>query len=246
MMKNDGKKFFLIASGDEAKKNDIKEWLMMKFPESVVYKSSDHMECLIKIKNAPPHLLVADYELSKGRPGHLIESILSDKSSKVAMIIMGASPRSEMHNDGIALGRLHFINDPLTMDNFLNGIETISNYAFESEPSQYALKTLKTGDILINEGDTTQTIYIVRKGLLRAFKKHPSGETYTIGEIKPGEFVGEMAYFNHEARMASVDALMDSELIEVQPQAFEKVIYQKPSWTKTLLMTLARRLKGTK
>jgi CRP/FNR family cyclic AMP-dependent transcriptional regulator len=244
MLKNDGKRFFLIASGDEAKKNDLKEWLTMRYPDSVVYKSTDHMECLIKIKNAPPHLLIADYELSKGKPGHLIDSILADPGTKIGIIVMGAEPRSELHNDAMAIGRVQFINEPVTMENFFKALDQISNYAFESEPKQYLLKTLKAGEVLISEGDTTQTIYIVRKGLLRAYKKHPSGETYTLGEVKPGEFVGEMAYFNHEARMATVDAVVDSELIEIQPQAFEKVIYQKPSWTKTLLMTLAKRLKS--
>jgi CRP-like cAMP-binding protein len=130
-----------------------------------------------------------------------------------------------------------------TLEEWLQVLNKVE-HAFKSEAHQYAVRHLRAGEILIQEGDTSQQIYIVKKGLLRATRRDSTGAPRLLGEIREGEFVGEMAYFNEEARMATVEAVQDSELIEIQPAVFEKVIYQRPSWAKILFSTLAKRLKG--
>lgn len=244
MLKNDGKKFFLIASGDDDRKKKLKEWLEAKYSDSVIYTATDYMECLLKIKNAPPNVLIADFEIAKGRPGQIIDTIVSDLNSRVGIIAIGSTAKSENQFDAITVGRLHFLEEMTSPEAFYDALLKIANFSFQNEASQYSLRFLKAGEVLIKEGETTQQVYIVRKGVLKAFKKGPSGDMINIGEINAGEFVGEMAYFNDTARMASVSAVIDSELIEIQPQVFEKVIYQRPSWAKTLITTLAKRLKS--
>ena len=246
ILKNEGKKFFLIATSKEQEKKTLTEWIEARYPDSVIYTAADYMECLVKIKNAPPHLLITDFELSKSRPGHIVDSILADKNSKIAIVAIGSDPKNQDQFDAVTLGKLVFMKELTTMDALHDTISKVAEYGFRSDASTYVIKQLKKGEILINEGDLTKQVYILKKGLLRAYKKHPSGEVYSIGEVKPGEFVGEMAYFNEEARNASVDAIEDSELIEIQPTIFERVILQKPSWAKTLISTMTRRLKGGK
>jgi len=243
MIKTEGKKFFLLASADEQKKKRLKGWIQEKVPEAVIYTASDYMEALIKIKNAPPHVLVTDYELGKGRPGQILDTVLSDESSKIVMVALGGQARTDREKDGITLGRLHFVDQLQTLEDWLQILNKVEP-AFKSESHQYTVRHLKAGEVLIQEGDTSQQIYIVKKGLLKAFKRDASGAPRLLGEIREGEFVGEMAYFNEEARMATVEAVQDSELVEIQPAVFEKVIYQRPSWAKTLFSTLAKRLKG--
>jgi len=243
MLKNSGKKFFLIASNDSERKKEIKFWLEEKYSDAVIYTASDYMECLLKIKNAPPNILIADFDLSKGRQGQIIDTVISDLNSRVAVIAIGSTAKNENHFDAITLGRLHFLKELTNVDEFNDALLKVSGFAFQSGSSEYKLKFLKAGEVLIHEGETSQQVYIVRKGMVRVFKKNPSGETSTIAEIGPGEFVGEMAYFNNESRMASVDAVIDSELVEIQSDVFEKAVYRRPSWVKTLISTLARRLK---
>ena len=243
MLKNDGKRFFLIATDNMEKKKQLKDWLEAKFSDCVVYTANDYMECLIKIKNAPPNILITDYELNKGRPGQIVDTIVSDPASKVAIVAIGTTAKSEAHFDAVTVGRLFFLEQISDVDGFYDSLMKVSNFAFQSEASQYKLKFLQAGETLIKEGETTQQVYIVKKGTLRAMKKTPAGNIAVIGEIKAGEFVGEMAYFNEEARMATVEAVTECELIEIQPAVFEKVIYSRPSWAKTLISTLSKRLK---
>lgn len=244
MLKNEGKKFFLIASKSHEKKKQVKDWLALKYADSVIYTASDYMECLLKIKNAPPNVLITDYDLDKGRPGQIIDTLISDLNSRIGIISIGSRPHHENQFDAITIGRLHFVDQEPFMDGMNEAIMKISNFSFQNEASEYRLKFLKAGEVLLSEGDITQQVYIVRKGILRAFRKKPTGEIFELGEIKAGEFVGEMAYLNEESRMASVEAIEDSELIEIQPAVFEKVIYQRPSWAKTLISTLAKRMKS--
>jgi len=243
MLKNEGKRFFLIATDNMERKKKLKDWLEAKFSDCVVYTANDYMECLIKIKNAPPNILISDYELHKGRPGQIVDTVIMDPESKVAIVAIGSAAKSEGHFDAVTIGRLFFLEALSDVDSFYDSLMKVSNFAFQSEASQYKLKFLQPGETLIQEGDTTQQVYIVKKGVLRAMKKTPQGNIAVLGEIKAGEFVGEMAYFNEEARMATVEAVTDCELIEIQPTVFEKVIYSRPSWAKTLISTLSKRLK---
>ena len=243
MLKHEGKKFFLIATSDESKKKRIKEWIEAGGPDSLIYTASDYMECLIKIKNAPPHVLITDYELGKGRPGQIVESLLTDPSNRVVILALGVEPRTDRERDAIAQGRLHFIQDLQTREDWLAVLQKM-DHAFRTDAKQYALRMVRAGEVLIREGEDSKQVYIVKKGRLRASRRGPDGKIEVLGEIRDGEFVGEMAYFNEESRMATVEAIMDSELVEIEPQVFEKVIYERPSWAKTLFATLARRLKN--
>ena len=244
MLINDNKKFFLIATDDPAKRALLKNWIEAKFTESVIYTANDYMECLVKIKNVPPNLLITDFHLNKGRPGQILDTLLSDPQSKIAIITMGANQKSDLSSDGVTVGRLQFISHDLDNEEFFQALGKVANHAFQNQSNQFKLRFLQPGEILLKEGDSTQQIYIVKRGLLRAFKKGPLGEKNTLGEIQVGEFVGEMAFFNEESRMASIEAMVDSELIEIQPAVFEKVIYQRSSWAKTLFLTLTKRLKS--
>lgn len=242
MLKNKDKKFFLIATGDPERMKKISDWITAKFSDSVIFTATDYMECLLKIKNAPPNILITEYELAKSRPGQAIDNLILDKNSNVAIIVLDSRPRSDAQVDAVAMGRLCFIENITEITQFHDAIMKVANYAFNNEVRPFNLKFLKPGEILIKEGDSCKNVYIVKKGELRAYKTVYGGERVVLGDVHLGEFVGEMAFFVGENRMASVEAVTDCEVIEVPPLTFERVIYQRPSWIKTLFETLARRL----
>ncbi|MGZ3771541.1 MAG: Crp/Fnr family transcriptional regulator, partial [Bdellovibrio sp.] len=64
-----------------------------------------------------------------------------------------------------------------------------------------------------------------------------------LGEIMPGEFVGEMGHFNHEPRSATVEAITEVELIAIPSGSLESVVFARPSWAKALVKTLSLRLR---
>jgi CRP/FNR family cyclic AMP-dependent transcriptional regulator len=82
------------------------------------------------------------------------------------------------------------------------------------------------------------------KGQLRVVKRIEGGEPILLGMVQPGEFVGEMSYINGENRSADVISDLSAELIEIPFDRLDRVLFQKPAWSKALMRTLSKRLKA--
>lgn len=114
--------------------------------------------------------------------------------------------------------------------------------------SKSGLKNLKTGDILFNDGDVADSLFIIQKGQIRLFK--PKGKGFIeIGILRAGEVIGEMAYFDEDGsgkkRSCSASALTGVEVIEISFAAFGKTMQSLNPWFKTIINTLATRLRKT-
>ncbi len=60
--------------------------------------------------------------------------------------------------------------------------------------------------ILINEGDSSDTLYVVMSGRLRVYASSESGREVVLGELGPGEYLGELS-LDGDKRSVSVRAL---------------------------------------
>jgi CRP/FNR family cyclic AMP-dependent transcriptional regulator len=106
------------------------------------------------------------------------------------------------------------------------------------------IKTLNAGDILFNEGDIANSMYIIQKGQLRLFR--PKGKGFIeLAVLRSGEVLGEMSYFDPDSkkRSASAAAITQTEVIEISFSALEKTMTALNPWFKTLINTLAERLR---
>ncbi len=118
----------------------------------------------------------------------------------------------------------------------------------EAQPSQVksGLRALKSGEILFNDGDPAESLYIIQKGQIRLFK--PKGKGFIeIGVLRAGEVIGEMAYFDEDGsgkkRSCSAAAITGVEIVEISFLAFGKTMQSLNPWFKTIINTLASRLR---
>lgn len=90
-------------------------------------------------------------------------------------------------------------------------------------------RVLEEGDVLFSEGDDAIAMYVVMSGRLQAFKDRSSGIT-VLGDIGPGQTVGEMAIFGHDAkiRMASVRATVRTRLLVIVDVAIMEISRHHP------------------
>ncbi len=91
--------------------------------------------------------------------------------------------------------------------------------------SKSGLRQLGTGDILFNDGESAESLFIIQKGQLRLFK--PKGKGFIeIAVLRAGEVIGEMAYFDEDGsgkkRSCSASAMTHVEVIEITFPAFGK------------------------
>jgi len=98
---------------------------------------------------------------------------------------------------------------------------------------------LETGQVLFAEGDPPTCMYIVRTGALQI----RSGSV-VYEDVGPGGIVGEMCLVEkYQTRSATVYALRDSELVEIDEARFSSLIVQAPSFAITVMQALSRRLR---
>lgn len=106
------------------------------------------------------------------------------------------------------------------------------------------IRHLKKGDALMKEGDMSNSMYWVQSGTLRLFKKKGQG-FIELGVVHSGEVVGEMSFLDNQARSASVEALQPCDIIEIPRGKFDEFMNAQPSWMKSLIQTLVKRLRTT-
>jgi CRP/FNR family transcriptional regulator, cyclic AMP receptor protein len=110
------------------------------------------------------------------------------------------------------------------------------------------LKNLKAGEILFNEGEVADSLFIIQKGQVRLFK--PKGKGFIeLAVLRSGEVIGEMAYFDEDGsgkkRSCSASAITGVEIIEISFAAFGKTMQSLNPWFKTIITTLVARLRKT-
>ncbi|NUM88893.1 MAG: cyclic nucleotide-binding domain-containing protein [Bdellovibrionales bacterium] len=106
------------------------------------------------------------------------------------------------------------------------------------------IRHMKKGDVLVKEGDSSNSMYWVQSGTLRLYKKKGSG-FIELGVVHSGEVVGELSFLDNQPRSASVEALQPCDIIEIPRGKFEEFINTQPSWMKSLVQTLVKRLRST-
>ena len=100
----------------------------------------------------------------------------------------------------------------------------------------------RRGALLIQEGETGDTLYIVLQGRLRAFLGDDSGKELTLGTYGPLEYVGEMS-LDGGPRSANVEATEASTCSVVSRATLLTYIADHPEFALELMGRLIRRAR---
>lgn len=101
---------------------------------------------------------------------------------------------------------------------------------------------LERGEKLFSQGDPGDALYILVSGRLRVELQTDSGPR-VVGEVVPGETVGEMAMLTDDPRSATVVALRGSVLQECGRDDFQALVEAYPGLSMHLTGILVDRLK---
>lgn len=105
-----------------------------------------------------------------------------------------------------------------------------------------AYQVVKAGTVVMREGETADTAYVVERGTLEVRKRADDGSELVLGLLKRGDWFGEMALLLELPRSATVIAIEDSELRTVTQENFAHVIAEHPEETRRLLKQVSERL----
>lgn len=102
-------------------------------------------------------------------------------------------------------------------------------------------KQLKAGDVLFNEGDTGEIMYLIREGKIK-ITKGKGAEEKTLAVLKEGDFFGEMAIIDGSPRSAGAVAVTPVSLLVIDKESFKEKSSENPL-IEYVLETLSRRLR---
>lgn len=241
MAELENKKIFLIASGNPDEVAQIEACINAHFQNTTIFTAADGTEALFKAENVVPHVVVVDSEITKFNAIAVAEKLIHEKA-RISVIILGKLPDQESFVDEVVTGQVHMLTRPLTDTSLAQHFNRALNWIAHGDNSNYKMRFMAAGEILIHDGEKGETVYLVRRGKLKAYKLEGAQEVM-LGYVNPGEFVGEMAYINGEPRSANVESISDCELIEIPNDCLDIILFSKPAWSKALVKTLSTRLK---
>jgi CRP-like cAMP-binding protein len=108
-------------------------------------------------------------------------------------------------------------------------------------PRQY----LPAGTTLFREGDFGNSMYFVVAGSLRVSKRVIEGADKILSTLGAGQYVGEMCLLTGAKRSATVQAMIDSAVIEIDQQTFMALLHDQPQMGIELMRQMSRRLQET-
>jgi signal transduction histidine kinase len=100
---------------------------------------------------------------------------------------------------------------------------------------------LRAGDMLIKQGETGDSAYVVLKGGFE-IQKQSGPSLIKIDVRNPGEIIGEMALLSNSPRSATVVAVTDSEALCISQDVFENLLATSPSAALAVLHWILARL----
>jgi CRP-like cAMP-binding protein len=87
-------------------------------------------------------------------------------------------------------------------------------------------RSVKRGEVVIREGDTATSMYIVRSGTLHAYRHCEDGAIVKMLLFRPGDFIGVTTLIEMEPRPFSIVAETDGELLELDSRDLYKLYKQ--------------------
>jgi small-conductance mechanosensitive channel len=104
---------------------------------------------------------------------------------------------------------------------------------------------VQAGDVIVEQGDRSDCLFVLGEGLLEVSVTAPSGERRTINRLCVGHVFGEMALLTGEARTATVRALLPSVVYAIAKQDFEAILRDNPELATRLGSIITQRRKAT-
>ena len=110
---------------------------------------------------------------------------------------------------------------------------------------RYKRRQVPAGMTLCHEGDFGDTMYFVVQGSLQISKRVIQGADKVIATLGDGQYAGELSLLTGAQRNATIRAVEETEVVEIDQEAFLQLIHEQPRIGLDLMRQLAHRLHAT-
>jgi len=104
-------------------------------------------------------------------------------------------------------------------------------------------KLYEDGEVIAQQGDTGDCMFVVQVGRVRVVREGPGGEQQ-LGILERGATFGEMAIIDREKRSATVRALGPARVLTVDRRTFLRRVREDPTLAFHSLRSLGNRVRS--
>lgn len=108
-----------------------------------------------------------------------------------------------------------------------------------------ALRSFSKHSIVITEGDTSNSLYVILRGEVKVFVSDVNGKANTINRLGPGDYFGELSLIDEQPRAASIQALTKCQMLILSRPYFVHYLEENPRVAIRLLQGMGQRLRST-
>ncbi len=99
---------------------------------------------------------------------------------------------------------------------------------------------LKKGTVLLEEGHSDDTLYVVSSGSLEVFKPTGGGDSVTLQILHAGDMAGILGFVDGVPHSAGIRALRRCELIVLDRKTLEKQLKKDPGLVYQVMRSIVR------
>jgi CRP/FNR family cyclic AMP-dependent transcriptional regulator len=105
------------------------------------------------------------------------------------------------------------------------------------------LTTARRGKILYMPEDTSEVLFMLKKGQIQLYRISPDGKKLVIATLGPGAIFGEMALIGQGMHNSFAEATEDSTILVMNRDDVERLLMTKPNVALRIVEVLGKRLK---
>jgi len=120
----------------------------------------------------------------------------------------------------------------------------LGEQTLEAIAAKGVVRSYPKGAILINEGDTSESLFIVMSGRVKVYASNAAGREIVLSFFGPGEYVGEMS-LDGSPRSASVMTVEPTTCAIVTGASFREFVSAHPDFALHLIGKLIQRVRVT-
>ena len=121
--------------------------------------------------------------------------------------------------------------------------EDLEESALRTIASEAVTRTIPRNVILFNEGDHTDSLYVILSGRVKVYCGDEDGNEIVLKILGPHDYFGELAVIDGGPRSASVMTLEPSQLSIISRDDFLRHLSREPEIAIRLLKTMVHKLR---
>lgn len=124
-------------------------------------------------------------------------------------------------------------------------LKDLDQDALNELAEQVTTRHYKKHALVVNQGDTTDSLYIICEGSVRVFRDDERGREITLNILTQGEYFGEFALLSDEPRIAHVETLEPTTVITISKHAFMHCFGQRAEVAWRISRDLVNKIRAT-